>query len=105
MKRLILLALLCAGPAAATTKAELCESFGELAETFMESRQIGIPMSQMMLILPQVDAEVLEMAALMIKMAYSQPMLSYAENQKKAIVRFRDQIEVACFASNLGGES
>ena len=100
MKKLILLALLCASPAAA--EEHVCQVIGELGETIMTMRQSGAPMSKMMAVLPQIDAQIREVTEIAVRMAYDEPLYSSESYQRRAVVQFRDKVEVLCFKSDLG---
>jgi hypothetical protein len=73
------------------TGQQLCASFGDLAETIMQNRQNGVPMSKMM------DATDLELARAIILDAYKLPRFSSEDYQEKQTADFRNEVELECY--------
>jgi len=71
----------------------VCESMGLSAETIMGARQAGLPLSEIMDMIPD-DNVYHETMALW---AYEEPVWSTSDNQEKAKREFRDKIELACY--------
>jgi hypothetical protein len=71
---------------------ELCTQVSTLAETIMQNRQSGVPMSAMMEVVP-ADS----LATTLVIDAYDYPRLSIKSNQDDYIRDFADQAMLDCY--------
>lgn len=95
LKPIILALTLLATPLAAETEAHHCEQMGVIAAKIMESRQVGVPMSNMMKIVSDNDL----LKTLTIT-AYQSPRFRTDAYRQKAITDFRNEVEVLCYNSD-----
>lgn len=99
MKKLILMALLCASPAAADVRVELCETMGQIAAAIMQQRQENQPMSVLMArLVAAEDGPIRDATIDLVKKAYSGSAYGSREVQERVIANFRNEAEAACFA-------
>lgn len=73
-----------------------CGSYGKLAETLMESRQIGMSMQKQMESAEKQSEPLRSQVQSMLIMAYERPRYNSEENQRREIENFRDQIYLEC---------
>ncbi|MCB5199055.1 hypothetical protein LGQ03_07365 [Loktanella sp. TSTF-M6] len=69
-----------------------CANYGDLAESIMSNRQLGIALSQMMAV-----SEGNETFEMMVMRAYDVPQFSSEGMRSDAASRFRNEIEIECF--------
>lgn len=93
------------------TRDEFCAGLGDLAETIMGAHQDGIPMSDLIRILTEVESEEEEFDTApairrMIRLAYAEPPMRTPENARRQRAEFRTGVELACYdaAANEGRE-
>jgi hypothetical protein len=94
LKPIILALTLLATPLAAETEDDHCKQLGVMAAKIMESRQVGVPLSNMMSI--AADNELLKA---MILSAYQSSRFSTDAYRQEAITDFRNEVEVMCYGS------
>lgn len=73
-----------------------CAVIGSVAEAFMEARQGGMIMSEVMASVDR-DGENYELWIELVKEAYGQPQFGSEEYQRRATVEFRNQVEYECY--------
>lgn len=87
-----------AAPAAAKVDNRVCPQIGQLAKVIMESRQIGVPMSEMMTtMIESGEKRVDELMEQMIKEAYRRPRYHSEVNQQRAAEDFQNELESMCY--------
>lgn len=85
-------------PSFAQSVDEVCKTLGDLGATFMQARQKGIPLSDLMEVFPESpDDYTAELARTILFAAYEQPRFSTEDIQLQAISEFRDAIELECY--------
>lgn len=99
MKAIILGMALAILPVAAeeTKKEDVCATIGELADSIMKARQIGVPMSKAMTVAKDTDW----LQEMVIK-AYEQPAYQSDGMQKKAVSDFVNDYLVVCYKAVQG---
>lgn len=86
------------GDAAPVDPHTKCLTYSQLAESIMQARQEGVPMSTVMEILLPIGGK---LAPAMVTLAYEEPRWGSEDLQQMAIANFRDENYLACFrASN-----
>lgn len=74
-----------------------CKGISELAETMMQLRQTGVPMSRVHdLITKDFDPVLQEIATTMLQLAYEKPRYSSVEYKKRAITDFGSEWFLQC---------
>ena len=76
---------------------EFCGSVHTMAEQFMISRQIGVPMPQVMALVSQSGST---LAPILVQEAYSQPRMSVKANQQRLITDFANEAYLNCIKAN-----
>ena len=93
--------MLTATPLAALTQEHtaICTALGGLAQQIMEARQMGIPLSQMIVALPPTEGEDTPQAMILriVVNAYDTPRYSTDTYQRIAAADYRNEIETMCF--------
>lgn len=92
LKQTILALTLLATPLAAETEVDRCKLIGGIAAQIMESRQLGIPLSDTMNIVNDID-----ILKTMTITAYQSPRFSSDSYRQEAIKDFRNEVEVMCY--------
>jgi hypothetical protein len=86
----------------ATAQAEdICAIVGKFAETTMQGRQTGVPMSHMMNYAETTKNELLKN---LVIAAFSKPRFSSSEYQRAAVIDFRANAELNCYKIQKQGE-
>jgi hypothetical protein len=97
--------MLTATPLAALTQEQtaVCTALGGLAQQIMEARQMGVPLSQMIAVLPpEEDQDATQAMILRIVVnAYDAPRYSTDTYQRIAAMDYRNEIETMCFQAAL----
>ena len=99
MKKLILAATAALMMTAAHAD-PICATLGELARTVMGSRQLGVPLSQLMEIVKDTKVErriVLE--------AYERPRFQSESLRQSSIEDFGNEWETTCYRARSGGKN
>ena len=73
-----------------------CSKYGNLAEKIMSGRQLGVPISKFMELLPDYGSNA-DFYKEMVFKAFEEPAYSNSENQKRAKREFRNKIEFMCY--------
>lgn len=77
---------------------ELCMVLGDVAEGVMSARQELVPMSVLVEMVPSDDL-VEEIIHAIVIDAYGRPAFSVPDNQRRAVMEFRSEIEHACYSA------
>jgi hypothetical protein len=99
-------ALVWASPANAQTSqhgdvAEVCQSFGAMAEQILDTRYSGASLSKAMAVVNSVqDAAFRKLVREIVMQAYRQPAYSTYEFQAQAKRDFRNKWELACYEAD-----
>lgn len=83
-------------------QADACAELGDRAELVMGSRQVGLPLSQMMESASAYEEPERQTMERMLLEAYDEPQYRTPSNQKDSIARFRNKIELACYKAKAG---
>jgi hypothetical protein len=70
---------------------------GHVAEAIMTARQGGVVMSTAMRLASDVGEPLKAGMIEMIKLAYNEPRYSTEDYQQKAIIDFRNEVELICY--------
>lgn len=76
---------------------DFCKSVHSMAEQFMISRQIGVPMPEVMALVRQSGST---LAPILVQEAYSQPRMSVKANQQRLITDFANEAYLGCLKAN-----
>lgn len=88
----------------ATAEDNVCAMYGRAAASVMTIRQAGVPLSEALSLVDQVGIpEASDLLRSIVIGAYDSPMWHSDGAQARAVVEYRDQIEVVCFRSMAGG--
>ena len=85
------------------TKDAFCQNIGELASNVMTMRQMDVPMTKVMAIInthasdASVDQNSVSFARNLVIKAYERPSFSTEQYVQKAVIDFRNEVEVACY--------
>lgn len=83
----------------------MCEMMGNIAEVAMSARQHGQTMSAMMKKMKDPNDPGNDLIVQMIIAAYEQPVFNTPDNQQKAIVGFRNDMELICYKARPDGNN
>jgi hypothetical protein len=100
MRKLVLsLIVVCcfASVSFAGEKEDLCVKWAKLAETIMEKRQAGVPMTTMMQVLK--ESEIKNEALFLVKKAYGTPFYGTKRYKLEAINEFSNKALIGCLNS------
>ena len=78
---------------------EFCIGIGNTSQAIMEARQMEVPISEVMSIFPDQDANDQFYREVIIE-AYEEPAYLSSEAQQRAISRFRNTWETECFKAS-----
>lgn len=98
-KTMLVAALLLAGcaPAIAEDHEKFCESYANLAESIMTSRQLGMSLSDLLAV---TSDELSGITRPLIMDAYEKGQFSTETYKAKAIAEFRNKAHVTCLRTN-----
>lgn len=99
-----LLALLVCAPVAAAELDEaavdrICRSASELAESTMQVRQLGAPITDVLQLHENADPAIKPLIQALVRDAYSRPRFLTEEHQQRAATEFASEAYVTCFTS------
>ena len=98
MKALIIAAV-ASTTAVEPTPIEFCMGIGNRAQAIMEARQMEVPISELMSIFPEQDANDQFYREVIIE-AYEEPAYLSPEAQQRAVSGFRNTWETECFKAS-----
>lgn len=99
--RITIVALLMVVTATSAFSKDWCADLGNTAEGIMTARQSGVPISQMMEIIP-TDENLGPIIRELTLMAYEQPLMQSTDYKRRIAREFGDSVEVVCYRSEAG---
>lgn len=88
-------------PVYAESVSSICNSQMALAESVMQSRQGGVPLSKMLEISNNPQLKPIRSLFLeLTKMAYVKPMHDSEKDKRKSIVEFKEYMQVICLRAH-----
>lgn len=96
MRITIIAMLMVAIATSAFSEKDWCTDLGDTAERIMTARQSGVPISQMMAIIP-TDGNLGAIIRELTLMAYEQPLMQSTDYKQRVAREFGDSVEVVCY--------